>query len=279
MVVLDDKIRALILSAARTAARDQVLPRFRQLAAHEVSTKSGPTDLVTLADTMAEAQMKAEIGLAWPEALVVGEESVATDPSLRDAMATAPWAVVIDPVDGTWNYAKGLALFGMIIAVLHHGTPVYGLLYDPVLDDWIEAATDLPTRIVMAGHAARPLTVSAETRVGRINGYVPLGLFPKAAKTRIVTNFPDFARIGSLRCSCHEYRMLAQGHAEFILSGPVPHPWDHAAGVLAVQKAGGVSRMLDGREYSATIARGIVLSAGSEAVWDDLAARFAFLLD
>jgi fructose-1,6-bisphosphatase/inositol monophosphatase family enzyme len=277
MVVLGDDRKRLIVKAARNAARDQVLPRFRQLAAHEVSTKSGPSDLVTLADTMAEDQLKAEIGASWPWALVVGEESVSADPSLRTAMATAEWAVVIDPVDGTWNYAKGLALFGMIIAVLHHGTPVYGLLYDPVLDDWIEAGTDLATRIVMPDHAPRDLAVSPETRSGRINGYIPLGLFPKAAKTRIVTNFPDFARINTLRCSCHEYRMLAQGHAEFVLSGPVPHPWDHAAGVLAVQMAGGVARMLDGRDYSATIAKGVVLSAGSEAVWSDLAARFAFL--
>ncbi|MCX7300889.1 MAG: inositol monophosphatase [Rhodobacterales bacterium] len=277
MAVLRDDLKALIVRAARNAARDQVLPRFRQLAAHEISTKSGPADLVTLADTMAEDQLKAEIGAGWPEALVVGEESVAGDSSLRDAMATTEWAVVIDPVDGTWNYAKGLALFGMIIAVLHRGLPVYGLLYDPVLDDWIEAGTDLPTRVVMAGHEPKSLAVSGEVRVGRISGYVPLGLFSKAAKTRIVTEFPDFARIYSLRCSCHEYRMVAQGHAEFVLSGPVPHPWDHAAGVLAVQRAGGVSRMLDGREYHAGIAKGVVLTAGTQTVWDDLARRFAFL--
>jgi fructose-1,6-bisphosphatase/inositol monophosphatase family enzyme len=277
MAVLGDDLKALIVRAARNAARDQVLPRFRMLAAHEISTKSGPADLVTLADTLAEEQLKAEIGAGWPAALVVGEESVAGDATLRAAMATAEWAVVIDPVDGTWNYAKGLALFGMIIAVLHRGVPVYGLLYDPVLDDWIEAGTDLATRIVMAGHPARALAVSREERSGRINGYVPLGLFPKAAKTRIVTEFPDFARINSLRCSCHEYRMVAQGHAEFVLSGPVPHPWDHAAGVLAVQRAGGVARMLDGRDYHAGIAKGVVLSTGSQAVWDDLARRFAFL--
>ncbi len=277
MAILSDHLKSLIVTAARAAARDQVLPRFRQLAAHEISTKSGPADLVTIADTMAEDQLKAAIGTAWPEALVVGEESVAADAGLRDAMATADWAVVIDPVDGTWNYAKGLALFGMIIAVLHHGMPVYGLLYDPVLDDWIEAGTDLPTRMVMADGTSRALTASPETRPGRINGYVPLGLFPKALKAQIVTVFPDFARINSLRCSCHEYRMVAQGHSEFVLSGPVPHPWDHAAGVLAVQQAGGVARMLDGRDYAAAITKGVVLSTGSEAVWTDLARKFAFL--
>ena len=46
-------------------------------------------------------------------------------------------AIIIDPVDGTWNYARGLALFGVILAVTRYGIPVYGLLYDPVIDDWI----------------------------------------------------------------------------------------------------------------------------------------------
>jgi fructose-1,6-bisphosphatase/inositol monophosphatase family enzyme len=275
--MLSAERKQAILAAARRAARDQVLPRFRMLAAHEISTKSGPADLVTLADTMAETQFLAEIGAIWPEALMVGEESVAADKSLRDQMASAEWAVVVDPVDGTWNYAKGLALFGMIIAVLHRGVAVHGLLYDPVLDDWITADADAPTTIQMAEGPPRAITTSAETRAGRFNGYVPLGLFPHDRRQRIVTTFPDFARINSLRCACHEYRMVAQGHAEFCLSGPVPHPWDHSAGVLAVQQAGGVVAMLDGRPYDAGIRRGVILAAGSQAVWDDLAGRFAFL--
>lgn len=275
MLTLDRK--DAILAAARRAARDQVLPRFRMLAAHEISTKSGPADLVTLADTMAETQFLAEVGAIWPEALMVGEESIAADAALRNAMAVAEWAVVVDPVDGTWNYAKGLALFGMIVAVLHRGVAVWGLLYDPVLDDWITADRDAPTTIQMAGRDPHPLTASQETRAGRFNGYVPLGLFPRAVRLQVVTTFPDFARINSLRCACHEYRMVAQGHADFLLSGPVPHPWDHSAGVLAVQQAGGVAAMLDGRAYDASILRGVILAAGSRAIWDDLAARFAFL--
>jgi fructose-1,6-bisphosphatase/inositol monophosphatase family enzyme len=271
--------RLVILDAARRAGREQVMPRFRMLADHEISTKSGPADLVTLADTMAEAQMIAEISAAWPEALVAGEEAVAADETLRDKMATAEWAVVIDPVDGTWNYAKGLALFGMIIAVLHRGVPVFGLLFDPVLDDWVEASVDAPATIATAAGPSRVLRSSPETRIGRMNGYVTLGLFPRAMKERIVQGFPDFARVTSLRCACHEYRMVAQGHAEFAISGPKPHPWDHAAGVLAVQGAGGVARMIDGRPYDASIVRGVVLAAASQDVWDQMAERYAFLAD
>nr|WP_245218772.1 inositol monophosphatase [Rubellimicrobium aerolatum] len=265
------------MRAARDAARERIMPRFRALAPSDISTKSGPADLVTLADTEAEAQIAAAVRAAWPEATVLGEESVAADPSLRTAMGTADPCVVIDPVDGTWNFAKGLAVFGVLLAVLRRGVPVWGLLYDPVMDDWIEAVPGAPARFETASGRVTDLRASAESRIDRLTGYMPLGLFPHADRERIAKEFPDFLRITGLRCALHEYRMVAQGHAEFCLSGPVPHPWDHAAGVLAVQQAGGVARFLDGEDYTAERPRGVLLSAGSEAAWDSLAQRFAFL--
>jgi len=269
--------RDLLLAAVRQAARERIMPRFRALSPSDISTKSGPADLVTLADTEAEAQIVAALRAAWPEAVVSGEESVAADPSARASMGSADLCVIIDPVDGTWNFAKGLAVFGVLLAVLRQGEPVFGLLYDPVMDDWIMAAPGQPTGFVTGAGLARPLATSPEARIEHMNGYMPLGLFPRESRERIVEEFPDFLRITSLRCAAHEYRMVAQGHAEFCLSGPIPHPWDHAAGVLAVQSAGGVSRFLDGRPYSAVRAEGVLLSAGSEAAWDSLAERFAFL--
>lgn len=269
--------RDLLLSVVRDAARARIMPRFRALDPSDVSTKTGPADLVTLADTEAEAQIAATLGEAWPEAEVLGEEGVAADPTQRARMAKSDLAVVVDPVDGTWNFAKGLAVFGVLLAILRRGEPVWGLLYDPVMDDWIEAAPGQPAAFVTAAGLSRPLVTSSEMRPDRLTGYMPLGLFPRESRERIVAEFPDFLRITSLRCALHEYRMVAQGHAEFCLSGPVPHPWDHAAGVLAVQSAGGVARFLDGQPYDARRTEGVLLAAGSRAAWDSLADRFAFL--
>jgi len=274
--MLTEEQKEAIVAAVRRAARDRILPRFRNLAEGEVGTKSGPADLVTLADTEAEAQIVADLARDWPEARVLGEEGVAADKGLRAEMAVADWAVVVDPVDGTWNFAKGLSVFGMLVAVLHRGMPVWGMMYDPVMDDWIAAGTEGPAEMVSA-RGARVLATSGEVRAGRMTGYVTLGLYPKAVQGRMVREFPDFARVTSLRCACHEYRMLAQGHVEFCLSGPVPHPWDHAAGVLAVERAGGVARFLDGETYHAGRAKGVILAAASQAVWDEMAGRFAFL--
>ncbi|TNC73080.1 inositol monophosphatase family protein [Rubellimicrobium roseum] len=269
--------RDLLLRAVRDAARDRIMPRFRALDPADISTKTGPADLVTLADTEAEAQIAAVVRAAWPEAVVLGEESVSADKSLRAQMSTAELCVVIDPVDGTWNFAKGLAVFGVLLAVLRRGIPVWGLLYDPVMDDWIEAAPGEPTRFETARGVVRPLATSVEANAENLTGYMPLGLFPRDSRERIVKVFPDFLRITGLRCALHEYRMVAQGNAEFCLSGPTPHPWDHAAGVLAVEQAGGVARFLDGQPYDANRIDGVLLAAGSQAAWDDLARRFAFL--
>jgi len=274
-MLTETHIEALV-AAVRRAARTCILPRFRNLAAGDVAMKSGPGDLVTLADTEAEAQIAADLARDWTEARVLGEEGVAADRGLRAEMARADWAVIVDPVDGTWNFAKGLSVFGVIAAVLHRGVPVWGMLYDPVMDDWIAAGTEGPAEMVSAS-GRRVLRTADEARPGRMNGYVTLGLYSKALQARIVTEFPDFARVTSLRCACHEYRMLVQGHVDFCLSGPVPHPWDHAAGVIAVARAGGVSRFLDGEPYHADRAKGVLLSAASAAVWEDLARRFAYL--
>lgn len=269
--------RALLLRAVREAARARIMPRFRALDPTEIAIKSGPQDLVTLADTEAEADISAAVRAAWPEATVSGEEAVAADEGERALMGEADPCVVVDPVDGTWNFAKGLAIFGVLVAVLRRGVPVWGLLYDPVMDDWIEAAPGVPTTFETAKGLTRRLAASGEARDGRITGYVTMGLFPREQRERLAASFPGYARVTSLRCACHEYRMVAQGHVEFTLSGPTPHPWDHAAGVLAVEGAGGVARFLDGSPYDARRTHGVILAAGSEALWDRLARRYADL--
>ena len=267
-----------IIDIVRAAARTCILPRFQRLAPTDISTKSGPSDLVTLADTEAEAQMTAALRALLPGAVVVGEEAIAADPALRGQIGGAALALIIDPVDGTWNFAKGLPLFGVILAAAVKGRPVLGVLYEPVMDDWIVATADGPAELVMADGTTRILRTSAQTKPGAMVGYVPLGLMNRKDREGMMTVFPDFGRITSLRCACHEYRMVTLGHAEFALSGPTPHAWDHAAGVLCVQRAGGVAQMLDGSDYHAGVTKGYVLSAASEAVWDKLAGKFGFLL-
>ena len=127
-MLLSDADTTLILETVRDAARREIMPRFRALSEADINTKSAPDDLVTAADLAAEALITAQLGRAFPDALILGEEAVAADPNLRDQLADAEMAIIIDPVDGTWNYARGLALFGVILAVIcsARAAPTYG---------------------------------------------------------------------------------------------------------------------------------------------------------
>ena len=136
---LNSAEQSQIRDLLRRTAKTEIMPRFQNLSAQDVSTKSRDDDLVTKADLASEAMITAELQNLFPHAVVVGEEVISKHPSLLTQMADHEICFVIDPIDGTWNFANGIPLFGIILSVLHFGRPIYGLLYDPVMDDFIEA--------------------------------------------------------------------------------------------------------------------------------------------
>ena len=124
-----------LVELLRTAARVEIMPRFRKLAAGDVRQKDGPLDLVTEADEAAERMITAGIAQQFPGCAVVGEEATAADPSRLNLLADADLAFVVDPVDGTANFAAGLPLFGVMAAVLVRGEVVAAVIHDPICDD------------------------------------------------------------------------------------------------------------------------------------------------
>lgn len=269
--------RTQIINIVRRAARAEIMPRFRRLSDGDIRTKSRADDLVTDADTKAEAMITRALQIAFPSALVIGEEAVAAKPELLDGIAEAQLAFHIDPVDGTWNFAHGLPLFGVIIAATRYGKPAFGLIYDPVGDDWIVADEEMTPQLQRPFGAARALKVSMGKSLEDLSGIVPLHLFEKEKQPQLAATFPGFARVNTLRCSAHEYRMLAQGHVDFSLTALL-HPWDHAAGALIAQRAGAHVEMLDGGEYSATRQTGHLLIAPDKPTWNKLKKVFNFLI-
>ncbi|MDQ2091531.1 inositol monophosphatase family protein [Marimonas arenosa] len=255
-----------LIQAVRRAARAEILPRFRNLAAGQISQKSGPQDLVTEADTAAEALIARSVLQHFPNAVVLGEEAYAADPSLRDSAASAELAIIVDPVDGTWNFAHGVPLFGVILAATRYGRPVFGLLYDPITDDWITASEDGPAWQSEIAAPSKRLATSAGGALSALSGIAHVPLMPQDHQEAFAPVIPAFARLNSLRCSCHEYRLMAQGAVDFVLSG-VLNPWDHAAGAFIATRAGGVARFLDGRDYDISVTEGYLLTAANETTW------------
>lgn len=267
--MIDAKTEAHLIQLVRKVAKTEILSRFRKLSAADVTAKSGPEDLVTEADLHAEAAIAAGAHALLPDALIVGEEAVETNPALLTEMAEAPLSVIIDPVDGTWNFAKGLTTFGVILAVAMRGETVFGLLYDPVMDDWVRARRGGGAWYERADDTSRQLNFG-HAQDGGLTGFVPLFNFPEPTRLRLAGALPGIRRIWSVRCSCHEYRTMALGGADFCLSSALK-PWDHAAGALVIEEAGGAVGLLDGRGYRASMTSGgALLSARSPAMLDAL---------
>lgn len=275
---LSPDIEDALIETLRDVARTEIMPRFRSLPDSDIRSKTAPDDLVTEADVRAEAAITKAVRRLLPEALVVGEEAVSADADVLDGLSDAACAVIIDPVDGTWNFAKGLATFGVILAVTVRGETVFGVLYDPVLDDWVLARRGGGAWFCRPDAAPRRLQIGGDTPQEQAVGFVPLFLFPYETRMRLAGAIPGFRRIWSVRCSCHEYRLLAQGHADFCLTGTL-NPWDHAAGALAVEEAGGAVGLLDGTPYRGGMSgAGCLVTARSAKTLDRIRTTFGPLI-
>lgn len=265
-----------LIEAVRKAAKAEILPLFRNLGPAGAETKAHADDLVTEADRRAERAIAAAVTEILPGAAVVGEEAVAEDASVLDRIGTAETCVIIDPVDGTWNFARGLATFGVLLAVTEAGQTVLGLLYDPMGDDWIVARRGGGAWFCDANGRRERLDVSGPASGGTA-GYACPWLLPEAQRERFFRDLMPYGRVRDLGAACHDYRMLCFGHGRFGFALKL-NPWDHAAGVLAYQEAGGHVGLLDGRDYAPTLTLGYMISARDAATLAELRQRFAWLL-
>ena len=122
-----DRVSTII----REVAEAEILPRFRCLAAADVREK-GPGDLVTVADEESERQLTRRLMELVPNSAVIGEEAVAVDQKVLDRIFDDAPVWIIDPVDGTSNFASGKPAFGVIVAYARRGETVAGWIHDPL---------------------------------------------------------------------------------------------------------------------------------------------------
>lgn len=245
----------------RETAQTVVVPRFRSLDRGDIREK-GPGDLVTIADIEAERELTRRLQEAAPGSTVLGEESVADDPArLALLEADAPvW--IIDPVDGTANFARGDPGFAVIVAYAERTRVLGGWIYDPTNDVMISA--------VKGGGAwsgGRRLTVARDIPTERLIG---AAYGRMAGGTRSAQTLAESGRIGGIAnrgCSGLEYVAIALGEAHFALHSR-SLPWDHAAGMLIVGEAGGAAAFLDGSPYDPRIPDRALLAAISPESWE-----------
>ncbi len=261
---------ATVTDLLRSVGRREIMPRFRTLVPSQVRTKSGPLDLVTDADEAGEAALTGGLRRAFPGCLVIGEEAAARDPTgWANGLGEAELGFILDPVDGTANFAAGLPLFGVMAAVVRRGEIVGAAIHDPVRDDTALAVRGEGAWIEDAGGRRTSLRVAAAGPAERMTGCVSWRYLPDASKATVVGNLPRVAAAWDFRCAAHQYRMAAAGHCHFLMYYRLM-PWDHAAGWLLHREAGGYAARLDGSAYRVTHTGGGLLCAPDRASWNDL---------
>ncbi len=264
-----ERLAAILIEAARR----EVSPRFRNLAAGDVRQKKSAIDVVTDADEAAERFICAELAKAFPGALVIGEEAMAADPGLLAALPEADLAFVVDPVDGTLNFASDLPLFAVMGAALIRGEVVAAAIHDPNVGDTAMALRGEGAWLAADAGGHADLAVAAPAPLEDCTGMVSWKYFDEPHRARIPSAFPRFADVSSLRCCGQEYRLAAAGHLHFLMYGRL-NPWDHAPGSLLYAEAGGHARLLDGSPYRAgAVSRGLLCAPDGDS-WRAIRAAF-----
>ncbi len=200
-----------------------------------VRTKSSFRDLVTQVDLASEQAIRETILRDHPEHSILGEEG--------GFIGTGAYRWVVDPVDGTSNFARGVPHFAVSIGLEHEGRGYLGVVTNPTLEDTYSAvrgqgAFKNGERIRVSGCAelsAAFVTMSFSANVEVISG-------AKHVWDAVLTRCQTLRRMGS---TALELALLAEGKTDVFI-GFGQGAWDIAAGTVLVKEAGGQARLLDG---------------------------------
>ena len=265
MKALDRELQELMRKASETA----ILPRFRNLSSDEIIEKA-EDDLVTIADREAETMLAEGLAALDPGLAIVGEEACHADGALLDRLSGDCW--IIDPIDGTHNFAHGHAPFGILIARASGGLAQSGWIYDCLSGRFCSAHRGLGSYVNGERHAA---TTTGETPPVAAISVIFLDAERRKSAARHIA--PHYRTVETPRCAAEQYPRLAMGENDVSFFERTL-AWDHAAGALWLEEAGGKCARPDGTPYRVDEwDRPGLIGAASPALWDDLAALYAKL--
>jgi fructose-1,6-bisphosphatase/inositol monophosphatase family enzyme len=264
-MIITDGLQAGVVALMREVATTIMMPRFRDLKAGEIAEKA-PDDYVTVVDTLSEARLIAGLTALLPGSHVVGEEGVAADPALIGRVAEgAAW--IVDPLDGTGNFAAGRTPFAIMVALCEGGVTQAGWILDPVggrlchavlgrgafIDGERVTARSSGAALPIAALAMRYLPDDVRADIGsRADGRFTLADIPN--------------------CAGEQYPRILLGSNDIALFWRAL-PWDHAPGALILNEAGGRMARADGSQYLPGEPQRVgLLAAATPALWDMAAA-------
>jgi myo-inositol-1(or 4)-monophosphatase len=195
-------------------------------------------DFASEVDRLAEAEIVKELRRAYPTHAILGEES--------GQIGKGPLTWVIDPLDGTHNYLRGIPHFCVSIALVEKGEPVYGVVFDPLRDELFTASKG-------DGAYLNDRRIRVGKREGLSGALIATG-YPYRARNHLE---PQLAMTAALLAEAEDIRRMGSAALDlaYVASGrvdgffePALNIWDIAAGALLVREAGGVYNDFGGRE-------------------------------
>lgn len=248
----------------REVSATELMPRFRRVAAE----KKHDGTVVTEADRAVEAALTR----ALPQIVncaVLGEEMDPTEQ--RRIWQDADWFWCVDPVDGTANFAAGKKYFGISVALMHRRRSVFGLVYDPNLDELFFAAQGGGATMVEKSGVSRKLKPQPAVKLGESR--LEIGRFKRLGRLQLALRAHLPCRhVSQSGASVLQWCHLAAGRIDIFLHAG-ERPWDYAAGALILEEAGGRIATLNHDDYWRT--------HDAEAMWEQsvIAARHPALFD
>lgn len=254
-----------VASFIRACADDIVLPAFRNLDAIEIGLK-GPNDVVTETDIAAEAFLTPKLLDLLPGSVVVGEETAGAEAVWRETLGSAPAVWLIDPIDGTANFAAGIPLFGIMVALVEHGQTTHAWIYDPNTEEMATAH-----RGAGAWLGETRLGVAKTKDIAAMRGSMNTQFAAEEEAGQLFRAARQMQPTLELRCAAQTYLLLATARSDYVLYHKL-YPWDHAAGVLVHTEAGGVVRHRDGQPYTPNgpIFGNTLIAAPNQTGWQAL---------
>lgn len=241
-----------ILELMQRVAAQVITPRFRALADSQIKEKR-PGDLVTIADHEAEVLITEALLQAHPDAVVLGEEAHASDPSLMERFRAADHAFTVDPVDGTKNFVNGSPDHAVMLSEVREGSTQRAWIWQP--EHQVAWTAELGHGVRRNGTSVtRP--PAAEPPVGATSIWSRRGREP--------VGLP--ALIGSWICCGVDYPHLIEADCDYLVYGHT-NPWDHLPGSLLLSEVGGASAHRDGTSYhSRSVGSGLIAAADPETL-------------
>ena len=240
MVDLNDRVQTALRSAQ--LGSQAAVTEFRTEL--EVETKANKNDLVSNADRAAQRSILNYITTEFPDDTIVAEEN---DQDSSIAGSEPVW--VVDPIDGTTNFVRGLPLWSTTVAVVRDGKPIAGVTVLPAIsDEYVATPTDTyrkeePVMVTNTGDTDQFLVgILGSGSTDEVAGYASLSC-------ACIEEFGDIRRLG---CTTAALAFVSSGVLDAAITGTPKSPWDVIAGAHMIRCAGGTVTTLDGQPWEVT---------------------------